>query len=70
MVQVQSAMHICIRNSSGGMGHLDKVRADRPVDVQKVNIVKAQSVQRTAKSRLNLLVLEMVEIDLCGDEEL
>ena len=53
-----------------GMGHLDKVWPDRPVDVQKVNIVKAQSVQRTAKSRLNLLVLEMVEIDLCGDEEL
>ena len=44
--------------------HLDKVWADRPVYVQQVDIVQAQTVQRSAQSRLNLLVLKMVEVHL------
>ena len=53
-----------------GRCHLDKVWPDRPVDEKEVDIVQAQSVQGTAESRPDLLILEMVEVNLSRDEEL
>ena len=50
--------------------HLDNIWTDWPVYVKKVDIVQAQPVERAEQRRLNLLGLHVLEVHLCGDEQL